>query len=77
MNKELPEKEVKEEKLITEEEANKFFTEGTTPEEAEAIAKSSVGEEFENIEKATKELDKEDTPLEKETLTTYLLQIYE
>lgn len=65
MNKELPEKEDKEEKLITEEEANKFFTEGTTPEEAEAIAKSSVGEEFENIEKATKELDKEDTPLEK------------
>ena len=62
MNKELPEKE---EQLITEEEANKFFTEGTTPEEAEAIAKSSVGEEFEGIEKAVKELDKEDTPLEK------------
>ena len=62
MNKELPEKE---EQLISEQEANKFFTEGTTPEEAKAITKSSVGEEFEGIEKATKELDKEGTPLEK------------
>ena len=62
MNKELPEKE---EQLISEEEANKFFKEGTTPEEAKAITKSSVGEEFEGIEKASKELDKEDTPLEK------------